>query len=65
MQGTPLVHACHHLVIRAVESVHPDHAGLLLHVGIVRVGGIQVVLKDSQPIQVFNLEGNRTTVMYG
>lgn len=53
--GSP-VYPCHHLKVRAVEAVHSDHAGLGVKVAFVRVGGIQVVLKYSQPIQVLNLK---------
>lgn len=55
MQGSSLVDAGHHLVVRAVEAVHSDHTGLRLHVGVVRVSGIQVVLKHCQTVQVLNL----------
>ena len=55
MEGSPLVHPGHHLVICAVEAVDLDHAGFWLHVGIVRVGGAQVVFKHRQPVEVLNL----------
>ena len=35
MQRSAIVHACDHLVVRAVEAVDSDHAGLGLHVGVV------------------------------
>lgn len=35
VQRSALVHTGHHLVVGAVEAVHPDHAGLGLHVGVV------------------------------
>ena len=46
VQRSSLVHPCHHLVLSAVEAVDPDDAGFLLGVGIVRVGGVEVVLED-------------------
>lgn len=46
VQRSSLVHPCHHLVLGAVEAVDPDDAGFLLGVGIVRVGGVEVVLED-------------------
>lgn len=46
VQRSSLVHPRHHLVLSAVEAVDPDDAGFLLGVGIVRVGGVEVVLKD-------------------
>lgn len=63
MQCSSLVHPRHHLVLGAVEAVDPDDAGFLLGIGIVRVGGIEVVLKDRQPVEVFNLEGTIQTPM--
>lgn len=63
MQRSALVHTGHHLIVSAVEAVHPDYAGLGLHVGIVRVGGVQVVLKHSQAVQVLNLEGGIPRVL--
>lgn len=45
VKGATFIHACHHLEVRAVESVDSDHAGFGLHVGVVRVGGIQIVFK--------------------
>lgn len=57
VEGTALVHAGDHLVVGAVEAVHTDHAGLLLGVGVVRVGGVQVILKHCQAIQVLDLRG--------
>ena len=55
VEGTTLVHTGDHLVVSAVEAVHADHARLLLGVGIVRVGGIEIILKHSQAVQVLNL----------
>lgn len=55
MQGATLVHPGDHLVLGAVEAVHADHTGLLLGVGVVRVGGVQVVLEHGQAIQVLDL----------
>lgn len=46
--------------VRAVEAVHSDHAGLGVEVAFVRVRGIQVILKNSEPIQVLNLKHNET-----
>jgi len=46
VQRSSLVHSRHHLVLGAVEAVDPDDAGFLLSVGIVRIGGIEVVLED-------------------
>lgn len=46
VQCSSLVHPCHHLVLSAVEAVDTDDAGFLLGVGIVRVGGVEIVLKD-------------------
>lgn len=56
MQSSSLVHPGHHLVVCAVEAVHPDHTGLGLHVSVVRVGGVEIVFKYSQPIQMLNLK---------
>lgn len=53
--GAP-VYPRHHLEVGAVETVHADHTGLGIEVAFIRVGGIQVVLKYGQPIQVFNLK---------
>lgn len=55
VQGTTLVHTGDNLVLSAIEAVHSNHTGLLLGVGIVRVGGVQVVLKHGQAVQVLNL----------
>lgn len=60
MEGTSLIHSGHHMEIGAVEAVDTDDAGLGLHVGVVRVGGIQVVLKDSKAIQVLDLTKGQT-----
>lgn len=57
MERSSLVHPGHHLVIGAVEAVDLDHAGFWLHVSVVRVGGVQVVLKHSQPVEVLDLLG--------
>lgn len=57
VQGATLVHTGDNLVLSAVEAVHSNHTGLLLGVGIVRVGGVQVVLKHGQAVQVLNLGG--------
>lgn len=58
--GTP-VDPRHHLEVGAVEAVHPDHTGLGIEVALVGVGGVQVVFKHSQPVQVFNLTNNGRT----
>lgn len=55
VEGTALVHTGDHLVVSAVEPVHTDHTGLLLGVGIVRVGGVEIILKHGQAIQVLDL----------
>lgn len=55
VQGAPLVHAGDLVVVGAVEAVDPDHAGLGLHVGVVRVGGVQVVLKHGEAVQMLDL----------
>lgn len=55
MQGASLVDACHDLVVCAVEAVHPDHTRLRLHVSVVRVCGVQIVFKHSQPVQMLDL----------
>ena len=59
VQGSTLVHTGDNLVLCAVEAVHSNNAGLLLGVGIVRVGGVQVVLKHGQAVQVLNLGGRQ------
>lgn len=56
MQCSTPVDPRHHLEVGAVETVHPDYAGFGIEVAFVRVGGIQVVLKHSQTIEVFNLK---------
>lgn len=55
MKGTPLVHTGDNLVVGAVEAVHTDHTCLLLGIGVVRVGGVEIVLKHSQAIQMLDL----------
>lgn len=55
MEGATLVHTGDDLVVGAVEAVHADHACLLLGVGIVRVGGIEIVLKHGQAVQMLDL----------
>lgn len=55
MQSGTAVDPRHHVEVRVVEAVHPDHAGLGIQVAFIRVGGIEIVLKHSQPIQVFDL----------
>lgn len=55
MQSGTTVDPCHHLEVGIVEAVHPDHAGLGIQVAFIRIGGIQVVLEHSQPVQVFDL----------
>lgn len=55
MEGTTLVHTGDDLVVSAVESIHSDHARLLLGIGVVRVGGIEIILKHGQAIQMLNL----------
>lgn len=57
VEGAALVHAGDDLVVGAVEAVHADHTGLLLGVGVVRVGGVEIILKHSQAVQVLNLRG--------
>lgn len=49
------VHPGHHLEVGAVEAIHTDHTGLGIEVAFVGVGGVQVVLKHRQSIQVLNL----------
>lgn len=49
------VHPRHHLEVGAVEAIHADHAGLGIEVAFVGVGGVQVVLKHRQSVQVLNL----------
>lgn len=61
VQRSTLVNTGHHLVVGAVKAVHPDYAGLGLHIGIIWVGGVQVVLKHSQAVQVLNLEGETSS----
>lgn len=56
MQRSSLVDPGHHCVLCAVEAVHLDHTGFGLHVGVVGVGGVQIILKHSQPVQVLNLK---------
>lgn len=55
MEGATLVHTGDDLVVGAVEAVHADHACLLLGVGIVRVGGIEIVLKHGEAVQMLDL----------
>lgn len=62
MQGTTLVHTGDDLVLSTVEPVHSDHARLLLRVGIVRVGGVQIVLKHGQAVQVLDLRRQAASV---
>lgn len=57
VEGAPLVHTGDDLVVSAVEAVHADHAGLLLGVGVVRVGGVEIILKHGQAVQVLDLRG--------
>lgn len=60
VQRSSLVHPGHHLVVGVVEAVDFDHVGLRLHVGIFGIGGVQVVFKHGQSVQVFDLEKNVT-----
>lgn len=60
MQGSTFIHPCHHLEVGAVEAIDTDHAGLGLEVTVVRVGGVQVIFKHSQTVQVFNLTVQKT-----
>lgn len=60
VDGTSLIHPGHHKEVGGVEAVDTDDAGLGLHVGVVRVGGIQVVLKDCKAIQVLDLTKGQT-----
>lgn len=62
MQRSSLVHPGHYLVVCAVKAVDPDHAGFRLHVSVVGVGGIQIVFKHSQSIQVLNLKEREMVV---
>ena len=55
VQSRASVHARDHLEVGAVEAVDADHAGLGVEVAFVRVGGVQVVLKHRQPVQVLDL----------
>lgn len=55
MQGATLVHTGDDLVVSAVEAVHTDHTRLLLGIGIVGVGGVEIILKHSQAIQMLDL----------
>lgn len=55
VEGTTFVDAGDNLVLSAVKAVHADHTCLLLGIGIVRVGGIEIILKHGQAIQVLNL----------
>lgn len=55
MESATLVYTSDDLVVGAVEAVHADHTRLLLGVGIVRVGGIEIILKHSQAIQMLDL----------
>lgn len=64
VQSSSFVHSGHHLVVGAVEAVDPDHTGLRLHVSIFGVGGIQIVLKYSQSVQVLDLKENRKNVFH-
>lgn len=59
MQGCAAVDPRHNVVVGVVEAVHPDHAGLGIQVALIRVGGIQVVLEHSQPVQVLDLRTTR------
>lgn len=54
MESATLVYTSDDLVVGAVEAVHADHTRLLLGVGIVRVGGIEIILKHSQAIQMLD-----------
>lgn len=55
VEGAALVHSGDDLVVGAIEAVHADHTCLLLGVGIVRVGGVEVVLKYGQAVEMLNL----------
>lgn len=63
MERSPLVHPGHHLVIGAVETVDLDHAGFGLHVSVVRVGGVQVVFKHGQAVEVLDLLGTNVRMV--
>lgn len=65
MERSPLVHPGHHLVIGAVEAVDLDHAGFRLHVSVVRVGGVQVVFKHGQAVEVLDLLGPNVRMVSG
>lgn len=62
MQGTALVHTGDDLVLSTVEPVHSDHTRLLLSVGIVRVSGVEIVLKHGQAVQVLDLRWQAVSV---
>lgn len=62
MQRSSFVHSGHDLVVGAVEAVDPDHTGLWLHVSVVRVGGVQIVFKHSQPVQMLNLRKKESNI---
>lgn len=61
MQRSAPVYSRHHLEVRAVEAVHSDHTGLGVKVTFIRVGGIEVILKYRQTVQVLNLKCSETT----
>lgn len=65
MERSPLVHPGHHLVIGAVETVDLDHTGFWLHVSVVRVGGVQVVFKHGQAVEVLDLLGTYVRMVSG
>lgn len=56
VKSSALVYTRHHLEVRAVEAVDSDHAGLGLHVGIVRVGGVQIIFKHCKTIEMLYLQ---------
>lgn len=60
VQSSTLIHPGYHLVVSAVESIDTDDASFLLGIGVIRVGGIQIVLKDSQAIEMLYLEDTNT-----
>lgn len=65
MQRGASVHPRHHLEVGAVEAIHADHAGLGIEVAFVGVGGVQVVLKHGQSIQVLNLRKQTVVSILG
>lgn len=42
--------------VTTVETIDPDDASFLLSIGVVGIGGVQVVLKDSQAVEMLYLQ---------